>query len=105
MIKVDEKNEYCTFVEVIANSAEGGVSRKRIAFDELYSLYKVEYSLCQFDKQEALRRANKRLDEHHYDSLHNNSHHFVTWCKTGQEHPLTDILKSLEYIEGKQALI
>ena len=103
VVKVDKMNERCSFIEVITNSVERGVSKKKIMFDDLHSLHKAKYSRFQYNEEESIDRAEKRLakDEHHYHPLHNNSHHFVTWCKTGQEHPLTDIVKSLEYIEGE----
>lgn len=80
---------------------EEGVVLKRTPFEKLQSLHKVEYSASQYSKEESLRRAEGRVSEEHYHSLNNNSHFFVTWCKTGREHSLTDILRNLEHQEGE----
>lgn len=80
---------------------EEGVVQKCTPFEKLQGLHKVEYAACRYSIEESLKRAEGRIDEEHYHSLNNNSHFFVTWCKTGREHSLTDILRSLEYQEGE----
>ena len=60
--------------------------------------YKVKYSdmTIHFDGDEAVERAMNRLQigENHYHALFNNSHHFVTFAKTGVEESLFDIVRS-----------
>ena len=102
VVNVDEQ---CSKIEIIMNETKGGVVQKAITLDELHSLYKVVYSHCQFDEEESLCRARKCMDENYHHPLCNNSHHFVSRCKTGQEYPLADILMNLEKVEGKLDII
>lgn len=95
---VKSTNDAKGTVKVVTNCMDG-VVEKEFMFDQLQNLYRVEYC-SQCDVEETFERANKRLDENYYHSLHNNSHQMVTFCKTGQEHSLTDILKNLEYRQG-----
>ena len=99
VINIDTKNAQYNTVEVITNNAnDHGVSEKKFVFDELHNLHTIVYS-HQYEAQESIQRARTRINENHYHPLRNNSHHFVTWCKIGQEYPLTDhrpILKDLE---------
>ena len=83
-------------ITVITN-CEDGVIIKDVLISELHNLHRVEYSSCRYSMEESLERALSRISENHYHPLRNNSHHFVSWCKTGQEYPLTDIIRSLEY--------
>ena len=87
-------------VTVITNSVIG-VTKKEVYFDELQNVHKVEYDSCRYSGEESIERANRRfkLKENCYHALYNNSHFFVTWCKTGREYPLTDIL--VEISQGK----
>ena len=91
-------------LSVVTNSVIG-VTKKEVYFDELMNVHKVEYDSCRYSPDEAIERANRRfkLEERCYHALYNNSHFFVTWCKTGREYPLTDIL--LEITQGNQVLI
>ena len=61
-----------------------------------------EYSHCRYTDDVALTRAEQRLEwgEEEYHCLYNNSHHFVTWAKTGRESSLADIIESLTYQTG-----
>ena len=61
-----------------------------------------EYSRCHYTDDEAVNRAEQRLKwgENCYHCLYNNSHHFVTWAKTGRENSLADIIESLTCQKG-----
>ena len=87
-------------MSVITNSVIG-VTKKEVYFDELQNVHKVEYDSCRYSGEESIERAKRRfkLKEKSYHALYNNSHFFVTWCKTGREYPLTDIL--VEISQGK----
>ena len=71
-------------------------------------LYIIKYSHCyeyshyRYTDDEAVTRAGQRLEwgEEEYHCLYNNSHHFVTWAKTGRESSLADIIESLTYQTG-----
>ena len=84
-------------VNVITNVPEIGVTQKQVYCDELENLHKLEYDTCRYSSEESIERARKRLKlkEKCYHALYNNSHFFVTWCKTGREYPLTDILEEI----------
>ena len=84
-------------VSLITNAPEIGVTQKQVYFDELENLHKLEYDTCRYSSKESIERATKRLNlkEKCYHALYNNSHFFVTWCKTGREYPLTDILEEI----------
>ena len=84
-------------VNVITNVPEIGVTQKQVYFDQLENLHKLEYDTCRYTSEESIKRARKRLKlkEKCYHALYNNSHFFVTWCKTSQEYPLTDILEEI----------
>ena len=84
-------------LNVITNVPEIGVTQKQVYFDELDNLHKLEYDTCRYSTKESIKRARKRLKlkEKCYHALYNNSHFFVTWCKTGREYPLTDILEEI----------
>ena len=84
-------------VSIITNAPEIGVTQKQLYFDELENLHMLEYDTCRYSSEESIKRARKRLKlkERCYHALYNNSHFFVTWCKTGREYPLTDILEEI----------
>jgi hypothetical protein len=90
-------------VSFITNVPEIGVTQKQVYFDELENLHKLEYDTCRYSSEKSIERAIKRFDleEKCYHALYNNSHFFVTWCKTGREYPLTDILEEIN--QGKHA--
>ena len=89
-------------VEVMTNSTYG-IVEKEISLDEFSkkNLYRVDYSRQQ-DIETSINMAEKRahLNENHYHTLHNNSHQFVSFCKTNREYELTDILKCLPFTKG-----
>ena len=95
---IDPENAERTTLKVITNSVNDlGVVQKFLPFNGIHasSLHKVVYS-HQYEVAESIQRAMKRIDENHYHSLCNNGHFFVSWCKTGQESQLQDIIKELE---------
>ena len=84
-------------IHVVMNSSDG-VNKERLKYSK--NLYKVNYSHCSYTNDEAVQRAMQQLNEKYYHCLYNNSHHFVTWAKTGRENPLTEIIESLMHHEG-----
>ena len=79
-----------------------GVVEEDIDFGAFRNLHKVTYSSSLSSMraiQEAKnRRTRQNEDKERFHSWNNNSHLFVTWCKTGREDPLTDILNTLRGI-------
>ena len=92
-------------INVITNIPEIGVIQKQVYYDELENLHKLVYDTCRYSSEESIDRARRRLmlKEKCYHALYNNSHFFVTWCKTSREYPLTDILEQIN--EGKTGSI
>ena len=97
MLKVEN-----TRIHVVRNSSDG-VIEKEHEIDCLKNLHVVKYSKCRYTNNEAVKRAKQRLEwrENCYHCLNNNSHHFVTWAKTGREYSLADIIESLTYKKGE----
>ena len=96
------------------NCAEdGGVVRRSILFCDLLKLamHKISYAAELYHGIKAVERAESRLkhNEKCYHVLKNNSHFFVTWCITGREQSLADILRDLEdyqnHLESKGLII
>ena len=85
------------YLEIIMN-CEDGVVKTSIPFHLLNQTHKVVYESPLYDGITAIHRAEFRLsvEEKCYHVLNNNSHFFVTWCITGRECSLTDILNTLE---------
>lgn len=77
-----------------------GVQYRVQKFHEFSSLHKVKY-VGGYSNEEVIDRVKKRLSENHYHGLFNNSHHFVTFAKTGLEYSLTELVHGLQgtYIE------
>ena len=94
VVKVEDKR-----IRVIKNSSDG-VKTEWLDFTDSHFI--VAYSHCHYTDDEAVERAEQRLKwgENRYHCLNNNSHHFVTWAKTGRENPLADIIESLTYQKG-----
>ena len=90
-----------TRIHVVMNSRNGV---KEMWLDYSKNLYVVKYSHCRYKDDEAIKRAQQRVSwgENCYHCLNNNSHHFVTWAKTGRENSLADIIESLTYKKGNQ---
>ena len=86
-------------IHVIKNSSDG-VKTEWLDFAD--SQFIVAYSHCRYTNDEAVERAGQRLKwgEKCYHCFNNNSHHFVTWAKTGRENLLADIVESLTYQKG-----
>ena len=84
-------------IEIIMNSEEG-VVKKLVPFHMLKTLHKIAYTAQLHNEVKAIERAESRLknNEKCYHVLKNNGHFFVTWCITGREFSLTDILRTLE---------
>ncbi len=84
-------------VVVIINDSEG-VMEDKIVIGDSTKLYKVQYDSNEYTVELTMDRARKRLNwgEKRFDYLSNQSHHFVTWAKTGREDPLADILVHLD---------
>ena len=82
-------------IQVITNKVEGVVEETHsYGMHSLLELKKVSYISCPFSETEAVKRAKKRLrrGEKFYHEDFNNSHFFVTWCKTGYEYSIKDLL-------------
>ena len=88
-------------VNIITNS-RGGVQEEDVKFSDLHRLCRVEYTVCRYSRKKAVQRAKGRqkMKEKHYHPLYNNSHYFVSWCKTGKQYPLSVIIQNLFYDEG-----
>ena len=87
-------------VNSIVYTPGGGVKSQVHPFQSFKSLHRVDYSSgC---GEEAIQRAKERLGEAHYHGLFNNSHHLVSWAKTGTECTLTDLIYGLEGSYGSQ---
>jgi hypothetical protein len=89
-------------VSIITNVPEIGVTQKEVYYDELENLHELVYDTCRYSSKESIDRAKRRLKlkEKCYHALYNNSHFFVTWCKTSREYPLADILEQIN--QGKK---
>ena len=72
-----------------------GVECRAQKFQHIKSLHKVKYVGGYLNK-EAIKRAKKRVGEKYYHGLYNNSHHFVTFAKTGLEYSLTELVYGLQ---------
>ena len=85
------------YLELIMNCEEG-VLRKKVPLHMLKQAHKILYQYQLYDEAKAIERAEFRLNhkEQCYHVLNNNSHFFVTWCITGREYSLSDILRTLE---------
>ena len=91
-----------TRIYAIKNSSDGVKDEWLDFTDSDFSQFIVVYSHCCYTDEEAVERAQQRLlwGEKCYHCLNNNSHHFVTWAKTGRENPLADIIETLTHQKG-----
>ena len=90
------------------NSKDHGIHETVREIADLKNLHIVCYTeQCRFTNEEALQRAQGRLDwkEKRYSPLFNNSHFFVSHCKTGCEYPLTDIIIGILHYKGEHSNI
>ena len=86
------------------NSKNHGIDETLREIADLKNLHIVCYTeQCRFTNEEALQRAQRRLDwrEQRYSPLFNNSHFFVSHCKTGCEYALTDIIIGISHYRGE----
>ena len=75
-----------------------------VDYSKLRCVHKVEYTPCLYSADEAIQRAKQRFEKEDsvlkpvncYHALNNNSHQFVTWCKTGLEYSLSNIILHLD---------
>lgn len=95
-------------VHYYTNSKDHGIHETKREIAHLENLHIVCYTeQCRFTGKEALQRAQRRLDwkEQRYSPLFNNSHFFVSHCKTGCEYPLTDIIIGISHYRGEYSII
>lgn len=90
------------YVEIVSYS-RAGFYEDNVQFSGFRRLHKVEYTRCRYSADKSISRVRWRMKsgEDHYHALHNNSHYFVTWAKTGNEYLLSDVINSLSCEEGK----
>lgn len=109
VLSIDTAREMTTLMTLIGSlkkeaDVPSGVVKLNVPFGELRNLHKVNYYsnyTVRLNPDAAVRRANTRFEKQngtkeHFHSWNNNSHLFVTWCMTGKEHTLTDILRELQ---------
>ena len=80
----------------------GGVRRSEQPFRDFKSLHRVDYTDDESLREMAVEKAKERLGECHYHGLFNNSHHFVSWTKTGLEYSLADLVHGVEGEAGPE---
>lgn len=84
-------------IKIMTNIYEYGVIETKVQANDLPDVKLVVYTRCKYKSEDAIHRAKKRMKENYHHPLRNNSHQFVSWCKTGKEYDLKDILSNLEY--------
>lgn len=101
IVKIIDQNTIKTLTLRKFNSKDlVGIVEKEVNFQELIEPHKVEYS-SPLSAEMAVERAKERFSKQSDDiketfhSWNNNSHLFVSWCKTGKEDSLADVLKTL----------
>ena len=82
-------------VSVIVYTPQG-VQRYVQQFYLFRSLHRVDYTISAFTGKVAVENGRKRLGECYYQGLFNNSHHFVSWAKTGLEYSLADLVHGVQ---------
>ena len=100
LVKSARNGKVCYYT----NSKEHGIHETVQEIADLENLHIVCYTeQCRFTDEEALQRAQKRVDwkEKRYSPLFNNSHFFVSHCKTGCEYPLTDTIIGISQYRGE----
>ena len=73
-----------------------GVQRHIQQFHWYRSLHRVDYTIGACTGRVAVEAARQRLGECYYNGLFNNSHHFVSWTKTGLEYSLADLVHGVQ---------
>ena len=92
--KVEESQE----LKIVSITLDG-IRETTHKFDSLPCLYQVFYHSCR-SECEVVACARRLIitfkdKTHHYDEHCNNSHHFITRCMTGRDHPLTKLLNEI----------
>jgi hypothetical protein len=77
------------------------------SFDVSAGLHRVVYHTCLSQTQVLAHVYSYRdkTEKYNYDEDHNNSHHFATRCKMGQEYPMTKLLTQLALTEKEQGIL
>ena len=73
-----------------------GVQRHVQQFLSFKSLHRVDYTVDACTGRGAVENARRRVGECYYHGLFNNSHHFVSWTKTGLEYSLADLVHGVQ---------
>ena len=73
-----------------------GIQRQVQQFHSYRSLHRVDYTIGACTGRTAVENARQRLGECYYHGLFNNSHHFVSWVKTGLEYSLADLVHGIQ---------
>lgn len=80
------------------------IEELKFSFFDVSGLHRVVYHTC-LSQTQVLAHVYSYCDKtekYNYDEVHNNSHHFATRCKMGQEYPLTKLLTQLALTEMEQ---
>ena len=86
----------------IATLTENGIVKQTHSLDMLPSLHQVVYHFCRYSGDQVVSRIQKLMDNqgnYYYDDNCNNSHHFVTRCKTDHEYSLIELVNELSLKE------
>jgi hypothetical protein len=73
-----------------------GIKRRSQKFRSFKSLHRVDYTDGACTGRAAVEKARRRIGECYYHGLFNNSHHFVSWTKTGLEYSLADLVHGIQ---------
>ena len=73
-----------------------GVQRHVQQFYSFKSLHRVDYTVTACTGRAAVENARRRVGECYYHGLFNNSHHFVSWAKTGLEYSMADLVQGVQ---------
>ena len=73
-----------------------GIQRHHQPFHSFKSLHRVDYTAGACLGRAAVEKAWQRIGECYYHCLFNNSHHFVSWTKTGLEYSLADLVHGIQ---------
>lgn len=81
-----------------------GVQHHVHQFYSYRSLHRVDYTVSACTGKAAVENSKRRLGECYYHGLFNNSHHFVSWVKTGLEFSLADLVHGVQGTESSVLL-
>ena len=82
-------------IDTIAYTPQG-IQRHSQPFRSFKSLHRVDYTSGACTGRTAVEKAKQRIGECYYHGLFNNSHHFVSWTKTGLEYSLADLVHGIQ---------